>query len=244
MVYLSKNEDSDELYAVKVIEPSFVSLFNKEVSILSSLDHPNIIKFIESYKDETNRGIIILEYADNGDLYFFFDEHKPAERDLAKYFYQITKAIEYIHSKGIIHRDVKPDNIFLFKDGTAKLGDFGLSVKETSYRAYGGTIDYMAPELFDNKVYGKDIDIWSLGVTIGNIVSGFDIFTPLTESKEGDSELAIIRNIKEVKYQLSREVSPEVMDLVSICLRKDPTKRPSASDLLGHPWFKKHNCIE
>ena len=139
----------------------------REVNVMRKVDHPHIIKYFETY-EEQNFIYLVMEICDKGSLEDKIKDGPLEEKDAAGYILQLAKALEHCHAKNLIHRDIKPDNMMFGNDGEVKLIDFGLSlVKKGAYNKIklAGTPYYFAPEVID-EVYGKECDIWSLGVSL------------------------------------------------------------------------------
>ncbi|KAJ8614463.1 hypothetical protein CTAYLR_000836 [Chrysophaeum taylorii] len=149
----------------------------QEGEILAQLDHPNVVGFYDSFVDtdpvEGNCLNIVMEYCDGGDLDAAIKRRrnlgKPfAELHVMRIFVQLTLALKYIHHHKILHRDIKPQNVFLTSDGCVKLGDFGVakSLSSTASMAHTqlGTPYYLSPEIFNDENYDSSSDMWSLGV--------------------------------------------------------------------------------
>lgn len=141
-----------------------------EVNVLSSLNHPNIIRYIGSFLKQ-DALTIIMEYANAGNLSQLIKQKKEkkenfTERSILQIFYQISSALNYMHSSKILHRDLKSANIFLNKNGSVKVGDFGISkILHTKSQAQTvvGTPYYLSPEICEGKEYDEKSDIWALG---------------------------------------------------------------------------------
>jgi NIMA (never in mitosis gene a)-related kinase len=140
----------------------------QEAKILSSLDHNFIIKYFDSFQERGNF-CIVMEDADGGDLASLIEGRSAPmpESEVLKIFVEICLAIKYIHDKRILHRDLKCKNIFMTKDGAAKLGDFGIArVLDSTFQLCNtqiGTPFYFSPEICAGKPYNSKTDIWSLG---------------------------------------------------------------------------------
>ena len=172
----------------------------KEVEILKKINHPNIIKLYEATISNDNKYIEVLtEFADDGDLQMKLDIYKDEnkhfeENQLVDWMSQICLALKYLHSKNILHRNIKPSNIFLMKEGFAKLGDFGMAKCINSgdlkrVKTIMPKIEkYTAPEILENTDFTKKTDIWFLGVTF------FELMT-LTFPFKGEDEKEILDNI-------------------------------------------------
>lgn len=143
-----------------------------------------------------------------------------------------------MHSKHVIHRDLKPENILVGQDGHLKISDFGWSIftpSDSSRKTMCGTLDYLSPEVVSRASYGKEVDIWAVGILIYEFLVG----KPPFEAEEANETHKRIMKA-EVKYPSDLELSPEVKDLISRLLVVDPTKRIPLSQVLEHPWIKKY----
>jgi len=191
---------------------------------------------------------MIFEYCDRGDLENYLKNQKGfmlSDQRIKKFIVEILLALEYLHSQSIIHRDVKPSNIFLKgKDYTIQLGDFGIAAQnDTGLRVVEnvGTLAYQAPEVLEGTDYDTRADIWSLGCVVYNMFS-YDIpFSALSEER-------LVEKIRFFPHrQLDTKVPQELRDLYEICMNKDYKKRPTAADLLGldliQKWAKETNCM-
>ena len=215
-----------------------------EVIILKKLDHSNIIKFIDAFtKTKPNNTLnIVQEYADAGDLNKKIQKHREkksplTEKEIVNYLTQICLALNHIHKKKIIHRDLKSGNIFLTKSGLVKLGDFGIAkgFKNTWEKAQTkvGTPYYLSPEIINSKPYDSKSDIWALGVLLYEMMT---FRMPFNAKSLASLSLKILKGF----YQAPpTSYSKELIDLVKKCLNLDPKKRPSAENILKLPFIKK-----
>ena len=215
-----------------------------EVIILKKLDHSNIIKFMDVFtKSKPNNTLnIVTEYADGGDLNQKIKKQKEkkspfTEKEIINFLTQICLALNHIHKKKIIHRDLKSGNVFLTKSGLVKLGDFGIAkgFKNTWEKAKTkvGTPYYLSPEIISSKPYDSKSDIWALGVLIYEMMT---FKMPFNANSLPSLSLKIIRGY----YQAPpTSYSKDLIDLVKRCLNLDPKKRPSAENILKLPFIKK-----
>ena len=252
-VFLVQNKYTKEYFAMKEIPKTSEDLLSDneimdEIEILKNLDHPDIVRIIEFYNTETSY-YLINEYCKYGELYEQV-KNEFSETQIAVMFRQILSGIAYLHSNNIIHRDLKLENIlindieksittnedlFLVKIidfGTAKIFD-----KNKMPRAIVGSIYYIAPEVILKK-YGKECDMWSLGVILYMFIVGHAPF-------DGRSNRDIMEKIKGGKYLKNekrwKKASNEVKDLINKLLVLEPEKRLTAFEALRHPWFKVSN---
>jgi serine/threonine protein kinase len=166
------------------------AMVEREITVLRSLSHPNIIKYISHFWHK-EQIYIEMEFANKGDL-SCWKEKKKYEQDILKYLIQIIEAVQYFHHRCVIHRDLKPKNIFLMEDKTIKIGDFGVSregIQGSSKMTIIGSRVYMAPEVLEEEKYGLSADIWSLGCILYQLMANKDPF-------KGKNNRAILKSIK------------------------------------------------
>uniref|UniRef100_A0AAQ5ZVE5 non-specific serine/threonine protein kinase n=1 Tax=Amphiprion ocellaris TaxID=80972 RepID=A0AAQ5ZVE5_AMPOC len=208
-----------------------------EISILSMLEHNNIIAYFNHFMDK-NSLLIELEYCNGGNLYDKILQQKGklfSEEVVIWYLYQIASAVGHIHKAGILHRDIKTLNIFLTKTDLIKLGDYGLAKKLDSEFSMAetcvGTPYYMSPELCQGAKYNFKSDIWAMGCVV------FEVLT-LTRTFDATNPLNLC--VKIVQGNWTMEVNSDVyssalIKLVYECLDQDPAKRPTAEQILDQP---------
>ena len=241
-VYIVRRNEDDQLYALKKVKIQSLSLKEKqnalnEVRILASIKSPFVIGYKESFIDEVDQTLcIVMEYADEGDLFQKITLYKKlhttfSENDAWKIFIQITKGLHDLHSYNILHRDLKSANVFLFRDGTAKLGD--LNVSKIAARGLGctqtGTPYYASPEVWKDNPYNLKSDIWSLGCLCYEILM---LKTPFrAQSMEG-----LYRKVMKGKYpEISKQYSNKFDFIISNMLQLKPEDRPTTGDILKLP---------
>ena len=233
-------------YAIKTIKKDFFNQYHikslkNEIEILRSLDHPNIVKYFETYEDEKYLHIV-MEYIPGDNLFKVLTEklsHKLTERQISQIMTCLLKAVLFLHHNGIIHRDLKPENI-VFSDTrnykSLKLIDFGLSIQQNAKKEKRrvGTPYYMAPEMiFGNFV--KASDIWSIGVIMYIMVTGKQPFW-------GKNKDEVLNKVKNGRYDMKSlyysKCSNSVKDLIKKMLVTEPEKRMTIEACLEHSWFK------
>ncbi len=219
-----------------------------EIDILKKLDHPNIVKIIEFYSTP-KAYYIITDFCSCGELYNQI-KHQYTENQLAVLFYQVFSGLNYLHSKNIVHRDLKLENILISeieKDKETnekyfwvKIIDFGTAKifeKNKNEKAVVGSSYYIAPEVL-HKNYNEKCDTWSVGVILYMLIVGRAPF-------DGQNDEEILENIEKGEFNSHHKKllnsSFEVQDLVKKLLEVNVKKRLSSSDALKHSWFKKFN---
>jgi len=210
----------------------------EEVTILHTLDHPNIVKYYETY-DDTKYIYLVMEYISGDQLFNKITAQSNqtfGEADAATYMKQLFSAINHCHAQGVVHRDIKPENIMINDENEVRLIDFGLSKqsKKKVMHTVAGTPFYMAPEVL-NENYSQKADIWSLGVLLYTLVSGYLPF-------QGSNNREVFTRIKGADFHFDHkefnDISKECKDLISKLLVVDTKKRFDGLQALQHSWFK------
>lgn len=225
---------------------------NRELEILRQLDHPNIVKSKSFYEDIENY-YLVMELVPGGDLMDFVAANGAIGEDATQVITkQILDGIAYVHKLGILHRDLKPDNILIMQDDPiiVKITDFGLakiSDNATFMKTFCGTLAYVAPEVITGKYdqhatqsqgpgpnYSNLVDIWSLGCLVYVLLTSHLPFN-------GKTQTHMFNKIKSGEYHESPlnsyEISEQGRDFLRCCLMVDPALRPSAEQALRHPWI-------
>ena len=234
-VYKAINTQTGQIVAIKQIKISKQNqkLLSSEIKFFQSIKHENILEYIEHFQ-ENNYINIILNYIEGGSLADIIKKIKKIpENLLKKIIHKILKALSYLHSQKIIHRDIKGANILIEKSGIPKLSDFGVTkIEDNKFKSFVGTPYWMAPEMINPKTPGTtSIDIWSIGCTIIEGLTGKPPYSYL------DHYPAFFRIVQDKHPPLPEGVSEDCRDLLLKCFLKDPLKRPSAEELMRHRWF-------
>ncbi|OHS98359.1 AGC family protein kinase [Tritrichomonas foetus] len=224
------------LLAIKIIMRENIAQYeiaSNEIDTLKDIRHPYVTRFIDSI--ETDEFLaIVTEFAPNGQIDSFYQTF--SEVNVYKYFYQIAKALEYLHTvKKVVHRDIKIENILLDESMNVKLIDFGFSrkiINEMTTRC--GSPIYASPELVMGQKYTEKTDVWSLGVLIYYLVVGQYPFI-------SDNLMVLFKKITKEPLMFPSNVplSDEFKDLIKGMLDKDQNTRLTITDALNHPWFQK-----
>jgi len=242
VVRLATDKITGEKFAIKTIRKAKVSKYDalrREIDILKSCDHPNIIRLVDVHEDEKSIHLV-QELCTGGELFDrIIDRGHYTEHDAKQIMYKLLLAVNYCHEKGIVHRDLKPEN-FIFKtkddDAEIKVIDFGLSCMGKGgehMHTRVGTPYYIAPEVLA-KNYTLACDVWSLGVILYILLCGYPPFY-------GDSDPEIFDRVRKGYYDFDSEEWADVSDLAKLLIKDmlnmDMDVRPTAQQCLQNDWF-------
>ena len=228
-------------------EDSKKQIYN-EASIMKKLLHPNVISFKDVFKDtKLDYFYIVMEYANDGDLSKKIKTQKNkiigekyfSEEKIMQYFYQICRGLQYIHSKNIIHRDIKSQNIFLMKNGKIKIGDFGIAKALTNTKNNAttiiGTPYYFSPEIINGEPYNYKTDIWSLGVVLYEMCC---LKLPFESNNIAQLSIKIMKG----KYDpIPNRYSKNMANLIKNMLNIDQKLRPNINEVMQSPLLKNYH---
>ncbi|KAG0277018.1 hypothetical protein BGZ95_006663 [Linnemannia exigua] len=242
-VYKALNLVTGQMVAVKRIKidglkDAEMDILMQEVDLLKSLAHPSIVKY-EGFIRSSGYLNIILEFVENGSLLTTLKSFGTfPEKLVVAYVVKILEGLVYLHGKEVVHCDLKAANILTTKNGNVKLSDFGVSlnlkVKESDFGAVAGTPNWMAPEVIELKGASPASDIWSLGCTVIEMLTGqppYAELLPLT---------TLFRIVEDERPPLPSNLSMDLLDFLCQCFQKDPSLRPSAGALGRHIWIKRN----
>ncbi|KIY62610.1 hypothetical protein CYLTODRAFT_169858 [Cylindrobasidium torrendii FP15055 ss-10] len=241
-VYRALNLNTGQMVAVKRIgleglKEDEVTQLMKEVDLVKRLSHPSIVKY-EGMARDADTLSIVLEYAENGSLGQTLKAFgKLNERLIASYVVKILEGLHYLHQSDVVHCDLKAANILTTKNGNVKLSDFGVSLNMRAVereKDVAGTPNWMAPEVIELKGASPKSDIWSLGCTVIELLTGRPPYGEIANT------MTVMFRIVEDDMVPLPECSDELQDFLRQCFDKEPTKRPSAETLCEHDWVKKN----
>ena len=246
IVYKVKRKADNKIYALKKVNLQKLSQKEREnslneVRILASIKSNFVISYKEAFIEEQDKSLcIVMEYADRGDLYQKIVQFKRKgclieEADIWKIFIQMTKGLKALHDLKILHRDLKSANIFLFSDGSAKIGDLNVSkvVRMGMGLTQTGTPYYASPEVWDNKPYDSKSDIWGLGCVTYEMITLHPPFR--AQNMEG-----LYNKIIKGQYpKISDKYSSDLAQVIDLLLKVRPEDRPSCQCILKHTLILK-----
>lgn len=250
LVKLGIHKKTGEKVAIKIIKKDAMDskdleLVRSEIDIMKLCRHENVVRLLDHFEN-SEFIFIVMEYLSGGNLSDFFSKRKYSftENEAAIIINQICLGIDYLHKYGVVHRDLKPENIMMAKKDNIngiKIMDFGLSKimgpQEKAADGFG-TLSFVAPEVLVRKPYNKEVDIWSIGVTLYYMLTG-----TLPFDDENDNEEVIAKKIVFSKLQFYdkkwKKISDQCTDFIDKCLIKEPEKRYPINELLKHTWLVK-----
>ncbi|KAM8874333.1 serine/threonine-protein kinase Nek1 isoform 2-T4 [Spinachia spinachia] len=239
---LVKSKQDGHQYVIKEIGISAMSSkerqeSRKEVAVLANMSHPNIVQYKESF-EEGGCLYIVMDYCEGGDLFKKINTQKGvlfSEEQILDWFVQICLALKHVHDRKILHRDIKSQNIFLTKDGTVQLGDFGIARVLNSTvelaRTCIGTPYYLSPEICENKPYNNKSDIWALGCVL------YEMCTLKHAFEAGNMKNLVLKIIRGSYPPVSVHYSQELRALLAALFKRSPRERPSVSGVLDKPFL-------
>lgn len=238
-VYLAQNWERTESFAVKCISKtslkkvSALKNLQNEISIMRKIKHPNLAKLHEVYENE-EQVYLVMEYLPYGNLLKRVSNNETIkEEKCARFMKSLLETLNYLHANNIVHRDLKLENILMTDELTMefKIIDFGLAYNSQSFeKRKCGSPGYVAPEMLRDEEYNSKIDIFSTGVILYILLHGEHPF------EAGDMNKILKKNL-ECKYRVNKKISSQVTEFLNIAMEPFPEQRPSALQLLEHPWI-------
>ncbi|KAK2733432.1 camp-dependent protein kinase catalytic subunit [Myotisia sp. PD_48] len=241
-VHLVQSVHNQRFYAVKVLKKAQVVKMkqvehtNDERSMLERVKYSFLVTLWGTFQDAKNL-YMVMDFAEGGELFSLLRKSQRFPNPVAKFYAaEVTLALEYLHSRNIVYRDLKPENLLLDKNGHLKITDFGFAKEVTDITwTLCGTPDYLAPEVVALKGYNKSVDWWSLGILIFEMLCGF---TPFYDN----GPMKIYENILKCRLRYPQFLVADAQDLLSRLITPDLTKRlgnlhGGSEDVKNHPWF-------
>ncbi|KAJ9512924.1 hypothetical protein QJQ45_029056 [Haematococcus lacustris] len=249
-VFKGIDTTSGDTVAIKQISLAGISQDNLqgvmgEIELLKTLNHKNIVKYVGSFKSRSHL-YIILEYMENGALSAMIKPNRCGifpETLVAVFIAQVLQGLQYLHDQGVVHRDIKGANILMTtKEGLIKLADFGVAAKlgeledrrDDLQQHVVGTPYWMAPEVIEMTQVTPASDIWSVGCLIVELRTGSPPYYDLQPMS------ALFRIVQDEQPPLPDDLTPMLADFLRQCFQKDPRRRPTAAQLLQHPWIQQN----
>ncbi|XP_054987445.1 serine/threonine-protein kinase PAK 6 [Sorex araneus] len=239
IVCLAREKHSGRQVAVKMMDLRKQQrrelLFN-EVVIMRDYQHLNVVEMYKSYLVGEELWVL-MEFLQGGALTDIVSQVRLSEEQIATVCEAVLQALAYLHAQGVIHRDIKSDSILLTLDGRVKLSDFGfcaqISKDVPKRKSLVGTPYWMAPEVISRSLYATEVDIWSLGIMVIEMVDG----EPPYFSDSPVQAMKRLRDSPPPKLKHSHKVSPVLRDFLDRMLVRDPQERATAQELLDHPFL-------
>jgi serine/threonine protein kinase len=210
----------------------------REIKALRRINHPNVCKLYNTV-DDVEKFYMVMEYCQGGDLLEYINKHGYIYEDEAKkLFRQIVNAVAHCHASGVVHRDLKCENILLDENGNARICDFGFAAlvqtPVVTLSTHCGSYAYAAPEILQNKPYiGAQSDVWSLGVILYAMTVG--------RLPYNDTDMATLMSQINQRLQPPRRLSSKCTDLLRKILVVNPAKRFRTREILDHPWLMRRS---
>lgn len=245
-VMLVRKKDTGRVFAMKVlnkktiVERNEVEHTKSERAILMKLNHPFLVRLHYSFQT-ADKLYFIMDFINGGELFFHLQKDRRFTEDRVRFYAaEIASGLEYLHSQGVIYRDLKPENLLLTAEGHIIMTDFGLSKEglagsDDRTSTFCGTPEYLAPEILDGKGYGKAVDWWSFGTLMYEMMTGLPPFYC-------EDVQQMYNKIMSATLAIPETMSAEAGDLITKLLERDPDRRlqdPAA--IRTHPFFASIN---
>ena len=242
-VYKCHHIETNNLYAIKVV--SLKNLAHKiienieiEINTMMKLKHDNIVKLYDTIKTEKYI-CLVIDYCDGEDLNKYIKKNgRISEKQTKIFMTQIASGLYYLYSLNLIHRDLKPHNILLSKNGNIKIADFGFVKDYTENSMFDtlcGSPIYMAPEILQHKKYDAKVDLWSIGIILYEMLSAEPPFM-------ASNHIQLLKTIETTKFKFQKNIiiSTDCINIIESLLVVNPVERISFDDFFNHPFFENY----
>jgi len=242
MVIKKTGADAGKVYAMKVLNKGTVLKRHEEAhtktekKILQTLKHPFLVNLYYSFQT-ADKLYFIMDYVNGGELFYHLQKDKTFKEDRARFYCaQIVCGLAYMHSKGVLYRDLKPENLLITAEGNISMTDFGISKQgliaaNAKTATFCGTPEYLAPEVLDGEGYGLAVDWWSFGTLMYEMLTGLPPFY-------SQDVQTMYKKIMAAKLVLTPAISEKAADLLGGLLKRNPAERlTNPDDIKKHPWF-------
>lgn len=248
-IYCGRHRKTDIVYAIKEI--SFDNLekiknsIRREMSVLKTLNHPNIIKLHDVFFDNENKNVyLVLDYFKNGDMTNILKNKPLKEKYAKKYMRQLAHGLKYLYDKNILHRDLKLQNILVTDSYDIVITDFGFAryfEDDCMLKTLCGSPLYMSPEILIKKSYNNKSDLWSVGIIMYELLFAQVPF-------KASNMIDLMKKVKHKDVVIPEEykdiISNEAQDLLFYLLKKNPKNRIDWEDFFNHEWFKYDDILQ
>ncbi|TPX77601.1 hypothetical protein CcCBS67573_g01137 [Chytriomyces confervae] len=229
------------LKKTRVRDPADRQKVMREIAMLQMLDHPFVVSLLEVVETGSYIGLV-LEYAPGGELFHYIMAQPSghlAESEGRKFFAQLVAGVSYMHFMGIVHRDLKLENLLLGPDNNILISDFGFANTSSEHMATQcGSPSYAAPELVSNSDYvGVSVDIWSCGVILYGMLCGYLPYDDDPSNPDSENIQRLYQYIRSTALTYPPYISNTARHLMSIMLVPNPQNRAKMSDVLSHTWL-------